>query len=449
MLRALGISADTALVNTTRNAAVASLPPSPLAFNHALVRATIKGVNYWLDPTRAPQSGDLSHIGQANFGLALVLEPGASGLASMAPSGVGAATQPRTVRAVYDAAGGVKEPVRYTIETTLRGEDAESMRASLARQGRDALQADYLNFYMRRYPGIKLAANMEVVDKPLKNTIVTTEFYTISGFWQRSEKTGKQVAYVRSAELRSRLRQPAVLNRTAPLAVAFPEEIEEVTVVRLGGDWKVVSSNTRVRDAAFEFQHKTEAGKGGDTYVLTDRYRALAAEVKPLAMAAHAASLAKAYDEVGLTLRLGGEGAPSRVGSFAPISWAAGLAGLAAAWAFFAWRSRKSLPEHRAANNALVSYFFPTCIVILVLAHSLSNSWKLHVLSLIAALIGSVCLLSVAENAPESHWLKAIDNPDALARRNVAVRWLIQGFGMLPRLISWICGLYFLLKLVS
>ena len=54
----------------------AKLLPSPLDFDHAIVRAKVDGKIFYLDPTRLGQHGRLDRMGQAHEGAAvLVIAP--------------------------------------------------------------------------------------------------------------------------------------------------------------------------------------------------------------------------------------------------------------------------------------------------------------------------------------------------------------------------------------
>ncbi|WP_195764059.1 DUF3857 domain-containing transglutaminase family protein [Pseudoduganella rivuli] len=447
MLRALGVTADVALANTRRGRLIESLPPSPLVFNHALVRVNVNGAKYWLDPTRSPQSGDLAHLVQADYGPALVLASGQTALISMTPK---LSAQMRTdVHSVFDATAGVDQPVRYTIRTTHRAEVAERLRSSIAANGQAETQSDYLNFYAKRYPGIKVAAPLKVEDDPVSNELVTTESYAISGFFG-AEKDGRRLAYVRSAEIRSRLRQPETLIRTAPLRVDFPDWIREVTEVKLDSDWKVTPSSGKVKDPAFEFQHTTEGGGARATYVLTDHYRALAGEVPPDAVRNYAANLETADDMVGLTLRYKPKGGVAGTASrWDGKYWTLATGCLLAVWALMLGACRLSRPEHRQANKSLVMVFMSVCAILLLAARNLPNGWIVQMSCVAIACIGSWLLILVAESAPETHFLHGIGKADVLAERKAAERTLIKGMTKLPSTFMWIGMTLGLLHMVS
>ena len=71
MLRALGIEADVALVNSTTGHILNEALPTPYAFDHAIVRATIGAAVYWLDATTPKQFAPLTTDTPADFERAL------------------------------------------------------------------------------------------------------------------------------------------------------------------------------------------------------------------------------------------------------------------------------------------------------------------------------------------------------------------------------------------
>lgn len=167
LLEALGVEAAPALVDTDVTSGVARLAPTPHAFNHVLVRVTVAGKTYWLDPTRVLQAGDLAHLFQPDYGQALVLADGTTNLVAMAQPD---AMRSKRVASVFDLRGGFGGAVTYTVNTTLRGAAADSMRANLA-SNRAQMARQYVDYYGRSYPGLVAAGELDVQDEPERNTL--------------------------------------------------------------------------------------------------------------------------------------------------------------------------------------------------------------------------------------------------------------------------------------
>jgi transglutaminase-like putative cysteine protease len=311
MLRAMGIEALPALVNTDISGAVKLAKPSPHAFNHVLVKVILDGKVYWIDPTRTLQPSGLDLLHQPDYGLALVIDPGTTDLEAM----LAKRRYNERVHATYNARAGVGKAVTYTVKTQLLGLPAENLRNRLAAQGIGEVEEDYLNFYAKRFPAIQRAAAMEIKDDVKENKVEVIEKYTLPDFWTYSAEKRRQTGTIRSAGLRSSLGQPEKLIRSSPLAVEHPRDLEEVTEVLLPEAWDLVFSSLEVKDAAFRFWHFGKVEEEGHKLVFTDIYKTQSDRVPQERVAEYAKNLKLAYDSVGYNLYKNDKKTPSWVGA--------------------------------------------------------------------------------------------------------------------------------------
>ena len=253
MLRALGIDASPALVNTDRQEDIARDLPGAGSFDHVIVRVRHDGRDAWLDPTRAPQQGTLATVTQPGYARALVLDGRSSALAAMPAPAVDA--HARDVRIDVDSRDGFDKPVRYDVHTTYRGFSADMMRDQLGNGERGELQRSYLNFYAASYPGIRVAAPFEVQDDPGANTVVVTEHYAVKDFWP-DDGHGAHQARFRAPEIDNELQAPAEPIRSMPLALHGPQSVHEHLHVRLPLAWPDRKMDQSVTNDAFSL-HKS------------------------------------------------------------------------------------------------------------------------------------------------------------------------------------------------
>jgi transglutaminase-like putative cysteine protease len=254
MLKALGLDARAALVNTRIREGLQQRIPSPGAFDHVLVQLRVDGQTYWLDPTRSPQPGRLDTISQPYFGHALVVDPQTR---ELEPMHQGEAMQyTRNIRTLFDATEGVGKPAHLTVISVLKGLSAERMRNDMARSNLDELQRQYVNFYASYYPGIVAEGPMAVEDDEQSNQITTTERYRIVDFWTKEGEEGQLAARIKSPDLLSYLQDPEEVVRDAPLAISHATVIEDTTEVRLPEDWDVKPRAKVIQHSAFMFAHK-------------------------------------------------------------------------------------------------------------------------------------------------------------------------------------------------
>jgi transglutaminase-like putative cysteine protease len=364
LLRALGLSAEPALVHTELRASLDAWHATPLAFDHVIVRARAGGREVWVDPTRSLERGGLAALQPPPFARALVLTPGSRGLTPMpAPEAERPLLEVEEVyREEAPEKGQAVGPTRLTVTTTYRGTEADGMRYQLATTPRADLARDYLNYYARSAPGLESAGGLEVQDAPQEGTLTVVERYTLPpSFWGDG---GRQLG---STFVRERLERPRITRRTMPLGLSHPEHVRHRVRVQ-GPVPYAVPSAARVVDAPgfrVEVARRQEAGG-----VLLDfRYRSLAAAVAPEQLDAHLAALEEAEEWLDAPVERGGggpgadaaqgqEGARERPAgalrrrTSATLVGALALVGLLALLGAFAWALR-ALGRRRGAGTAV------------------------------------------------------------------------------------------------
>ncbi len=311
LLRGLGIAAYPALVNTGLQRAIADSQATPGAFNHVVVHARLDGRDLWLDPTRAPQAGELGQLVQAEYGPALRIDAGVVGLSAMA--GEDALTNRREVRAEFDSRGGPARPVPFTVSTITRGAAADHLRGTLATQSGEGLQKGYTNFYAARYDGLSVASPMEISDDKPANRLTVTEHYVVDSFWRRAEGRQRREAEVLVPDMAELLRAPQTTVRQAPLHTGHPIDVLHVTRVHLTPGFDIKADEQRVEDPAFELHRSTRME--GDTLVLTDRFKTRLAQVEAADVPRYAGNLDKARQALAYTLYEYDQGVPRRGGA--------------------------------------------------------------------------------------------------------------------------------------
>ncbi len=294
LLKAVGVEASPALVNTRFKRAIAQWQPSPGAFDHVVVRAKLGDEYFWLDPTLQPQMGGLRDISQADFGYALVLELQQTALSEIRPSS--ATVYNRKVLAVLDSKAGVQLPVPFTVTTLLEGLSAERMRNTLAKETPEDLQKQLVNYFARYYPGIAIVRPYEVHDNIASNQLSMTEYYVIPDFWAPG-KDNRMEAYAAIPDVNEYLRPPRNTVRTEPLGLFHPADVRQTTYVLLPETWKFKDASSKIKDPAFEFESSAHFVPGRLT--LVDAYRTLSDSIASQSMPAYLENLRKARNMLG------------------------------------------------------------------------------------------------------------------------------------------------------
>lgn len=297
LLGELGVSARPALVDTDARQGLDAWHPSPLAFDHVVVRVDLDGRELWLDPTRTRQGGALEEVWFPPLRRALVVDPATTGLASIPDRAVKGplvkVVETWTVPS-FDA------PASFRVTTTHRGPSADAARSRHASASRDAVEKGALEYYTERYPGITKAAPIAVRDDPRANLFEVTESYAVKGLFAPREKSRVLAASFYPQELRDVLPDPGSRQRTMPLGLSFPEHVVHEATLHLPAPWSLAPHDETVATAAFRFRARASAT--GSVVRLSYEWETLADAV-PAASAADALSrISKIVDGLGWEL---------------------------------------------------------------------------------------------------------------------------------------------------
>lgn len=279
LLAELGIDAAPALVNTELRTHVESWHPSPYAFDHAVVRATIDGEVIWVDPTRSNQGGGLD--GWSHETTALTLSPQSRGLERIPKRGDG---EP-TIRVEYDFdSPDFDSPTALVITTVARAEKADRLREHFLGTSRDEIRSEYLDFYAQMYDDIESTGEVEFEDDRAGNAVRTVERYRLDGFWEELDD-GRRKAWYYPMEIRSRIFKPDTVRRTMPIGRDYPDHVHVSIRARLPTDFRVKDETHEIEDPAFRFRFEKEVG---DRQVrLTYEYESLSESVSPAGVPAY------------------------------------------------------------------------------------------------------------------------------------------------------------------
>ena len=257
ILQMMKIEAYPALVNAESHEAIANHLPSPFAFDHVILKLKLDGQYIYLDPTYSHQGGSLWDRYVPPYGKALVIRPGNEALENLTPENAGAVAH-ETATSTFTLTGG-DSPVDFKVVTKYHGSSADDMRDHLATQAAADTAKDYLNFYIRVYPGIKVAKPVAVTDDRLANVLTVEEFYTITNLWKPGDAENERTADFYADNLYGVLTDPDTRMRKTPLSIAYPEWHQQQIVVHLPGpDWEIPNLTTNLESGAFSFHYHRE-----------------------------------------------------------------------------------------------------------------------------------------------------------------------------------------------
>lgn len=189
--RRMGLDACAALVSTTHGPTLKQILPSPLLFDHCIVRLRLNGISYWLDPTSLLQSGDLQTIFQPHFGWALPLTSETTQLEELS-------SQPPLHHLHYEDEFRLG-PKSNSIAKLRRDIDysfwaADSMRNRFAGEGSAEYSKEMLKDLQMTWPDVSETEPLVINDDPVKNCLTVTLNYDIANAWRQLEN-GKRLSF--------------------------------------------------------------------------------------------------------------------------------------------------------------------------------------------------------------------------------------------------------------
>lgn len=348
LLRALGIEANVALVNTGTGARLAEKLASPYAFDHAIVRARIGEREAWVDPTGVRQQQPFLDIAPPDYRYALIVDPSTTALTPI-PRPPSEAWS-RHVSLEFDVSAGLDEPGKLKVTTRYRGGSADSMRASLKKSTVEERDRRYLEYYAEYYAGLETSQPSHVHDDPVTGELTTIERYTLARAFEKDDE-GVERLTLYTDELHSQGSPPSNRKRLSPIAVTYPEDVTQELIVKLPESWTIKDKQFAIRNPAFLYESSvTHAGR---TLTLRYHYRALDDAVAPEQVARYAADRRKLDDDLGYELTSGGGRSLSRLGDFAVAPMTALVAGLGLGlWLALARMRLADPPPRDAASDA-------------------------------------------------------------------------------------------------
>ena len=253
LLKALGVEAHPALVNTEDRKRTASLPVSPSLFDHVIVTLEHLGKRYWLDPTISYQRGDLENLAQPNYDVALIIKQGETGFTDMF-------TEPALKRIQvsdnYQIPEGIDEPVSFSTQYKYGDFEAISRRSSIAKNSLKSIEDDYREYYQDTYKGLKTAKPMLVESPEDTGQLITNEHYTIDNFWRPEGNDFQNDFY--ASEIQNSVYKPEQRERNnAPMWFRYPNNIETtIKVTFTDSNWQFDDEQATIDNPFFHLEKR-------------------------------------------------------------------------------------------------------------------------------------------------------------------------------------------------
>lgn len=231
LLERMGIRATPVLVSATLRGAAAQLLPSPLAFDHAIVRVDLDSQSYYLDATRTEQTGTLANREASGLGQGLPLTSQGSALVAL-PTVYGIEHL-----AVTDTFHFERMDADPTLESRIvyRGDLAEAIRDVIAKQGPEALFKQLTGPYLKLYPEAHTTAPMTVESSKDDDVLTLVNHFVVPEFFSHADGVARTAQLVPFA-VTDTLGFPAAESRHTPLGFAFPGIVRHIHVLEFPED---------------------------------------------------------------------------------------------------------------------------------------------------------------------------------------------------------------------
>lgn len=177
LLRELGVEAQLVLLSADAPKVASKLLPTPIWFNHVIVRIGINGRDYYVDPTRVNQPEPLAAMPIAFPGAAVLrVDPAAQGLSAIPERSETLPTFEHTEDIVIADFSGAATLVTRDI---YRSTYADAMRAYFTRTSANEQKKSVQAKYEKLYPGVSLEAAPVYQDVVADNRVEVTSRYKL------------------------------------------------------------------------------------------------------------------------------------------------------------------------------------------------------------------------------------------------------------------------------
>ncbi len=202
-----------------------------------------------------------------------------------------------------------KKPAELTVRTLTEGSDADALRQTFAGQRRDELQKNFLNYYAREYPKIKVSRPLEVFDHREPNTFETVEHYQIDGFWTLSDDKQTYQCDFSPQTIRDLFDEPSTTLRSMPLAIDYPRHAILQTRVNLPSPWPLTNEVDHFQGIASKLDFKREIGT--NSFEMEYEFQTLTNSVSPGDMPDYVKTLEQMKNALGYSLTWANEDVPT------------------------------------------------------------------------------------------------------------------------------------------
>jgi len=247
LLKANGIYANMAYVDTYTRGHVVDYLPAPDLFNHAIVYAKLEGREYWIDPTISYQRGNLSMLTVPDYQQGLVIDPaGKNSFTPVTNTGKGKTI----IHEHFLLPSDRKDKGSLTVTSIFTMQYADDQRDGLANSSRKDNENTFLNYYKNAYGSVTPDSPLQVTDIPDSNRIILKESYILQSPWKTDSTKDQRINFNMKANLlRDALPEYAEEDRkAAPLQLRYPFSLDYTITVEMPSAGPIDEEELHIRN---------------------------------------------------------------------------------------------------------------------------------------------------------------------------------------------------------
>ena len=249
ILKALDIEAWPLLVNSNYLGVFDDIIPRDL-FDHVIVYVKINGAEFFLDPTRGEQLGELETLHQDIYDKGLIISDNSNGLIDVKPN------QPEFFEEHEDTYDIVSEGDTVLLDTvsTYYKNKADSMKNWLKSDGIKPIEKSFFEYYELNFPSIEQIGTMEIKTYDNDAKISFLASYKIPKAWKYKNQGKLKKLWIYPEDLYAKIPKFDGINRTMPYTIKHPVRVKYVVKVFVDDKWSFEDEKASYELDAFNYK---------------------------------------------------------------------------------------------------------------------------------------------------------------------------------------------------
>ncbi|MEN8125867.1 MAG: DUF3857 domain-containing protein [Bacteroidota bacterium] len=251
MLQKMDIQAYPMLVNTGLMDELKNINPSPILFDHCVVRADIDGSQFYYDPTISNQGGSYKSTFFPNYKTGLVLRKGNTELEEIYhfSSGRVEVFEEFEIDSAWSGA-------KMKIITKYYENEADHMRKFFMGSSINTIQREYINYYSNYFYKIEFLEDIKTKDDLKENIFIVTSNMKIDSLFT-PEVDNKKIssASFHPTNIYEVLIFPNKINRKNPFNLYYPTTREHQIKIKLPEQIQINKENDVINGKGFYYKY--------------------------------------------------------------------------------------------------------------------------------------------------------------------------------------------------